>query len=111
MIRLRHAFISLSALAVLPLLPGADAPTAPATPKAPLVDTVIESGSAEMISTAKETTFTFSKGVTVTATNMKMTSDNPTSTSNAVPINSAKNGCHGNCPSRVSFMMWNSRTG
>jgi lipopolysaccharide export system protein LptA len=48
------------------------AATAPATPPVP---TVIESGSAEMVSTEKETTFRFSNGVTVTATNMKLTCD------------------------------------
>ncbi|MGH7957584.1 MAG: LptA/OstA family protein [Opitutaceae bacterium] len=47
-------------------------PAAPATPPAP---TVIESGAAEMVSTEKETTFTFRNGVTVTATNMKLTCD------------------------------------
>lgn len=75
MIRLRHlAGVVLATLAFLPAAPGAEVPAAPAAPKAPLVDTVIESGSAEMVSTAKETTFTFSKGVSVTATNMKMIS-------------------------------------
>src|SRR5215212_5323177 len=47
-------------------------PTAPATPPVP---TVIDSGSAEMVSTEKETTFTFRNGVTVTGTNLKMTCD------------------------------------
>jgi lipopolysaccharide export system protein LptA len=37
------------------------------------VPTVIESGSAEMVSTEKETTFTFRNGVTVTGTNLKIT--------------------------------------
>ena len=37
--------------------------------------TVIESGSADAISTATETTFTFRDKVTVTATNMKLTCD------------------------------------
>ena len=48
---------------------------APATtaPQVPLVPTVIESGSAEMVSTEKETTFTFRTNVVVTATNMRMT--------------------------------------
>src|SRR5688572_16093040 len=45
----------------------------PAAPAAPLVPTVIESGSAEMVSTDKETTFTFRDGVVVTGTNLKMT--------------------------------------
>jgi lipopolysaccharide export system protein LptA len=49
--------------------------TTPAAPATPPVPTVIESGSAEMVSTAKETTFTFRNGVTVTATNMKLTCD------------------------------------
>jgi lipopolysaccharide export system protein LptA len=54
--------------------PAAAKSTAPA-PAVPPVPTVIESGSAEMVSTAKETTFTFRNGVTVTATNMKLTCD------------------------------------
>jgi lipopolysaccharide export system protein LptA len=37
------------------------------------VPTVIESGSAEMVSTEKETTFTFRNGVTVTGTNLQLT--------------------------------------
>jgi lipopolysaccharide export system protein LptA len=50
-------------------LPGATAPAPPPVP------TVIESGSAEMVSTEKETTFTFRNGVTVTGTNLKLTCD------------------------------------
>lgn len=69
-----------SLLGVLLWSPGRSAET-PATPpaatataaQAPLVPTVIESGSAEMVSTEKETTFTFRNNVVVTATNMKMT--------------------------------------
>lgn len=50
--------------------------TAPANaPAAPVVPTVIESGSADMVSTATETTFTFRNKVTVTATNMILTCD------------------------------------
>lgn len=52
--------------------PATSATAAPATPPVP---TVIESGAAEMVSTDKETTFTFSNGVTVTGTNLKMTCD------------------------------------
>jgi lipopolysaccharide export system protein LptA len=48
-------------------------PAAAPAVKTPLVPTEIESGSAEMVSTDKETTFTFGKGVTVTATNLKLT--------------------------------------
>jgi lipopolysaccharide export system protein LptA len=48
---------------------------APASPPVPLVPTVIESGAAEMVSTEKETTFTFRNGVSVTGTNMKITCD------------------------------------
>ncbi len=44
-------------------------------PAAPVVPTVIESGSADMVSSATETTFTFRSNVTVTATNMKLTCD------------------------------------
>jgi lipopolysaccharide export system protein LptA len=69
MIRLRRlAIAGLAAFALPCLAPGAE-------PAAPLVPTEIVSGSAEMVSTDKETTFTFSKGVTVTATNLKITCD------------------------------------
>lgn len=71
------------ALTLLPLLRGAETPAAPAAaqraaanaaaPATPPVPTVIESGAAEMVSTEKETTFTFKKGVKVTATNMTLT--------------------------------------
>lgn len=44
-------------------------------PSAPIVPTVIESGSADMVSSATETTFTFRNKVTVTATNMTLTCD------------------------------------
>ena len=54
---------------------GSKAKAPPAAPATPPVPTVIESGSAEMVSTEKETTFTFRNGVTVTATNMKLTCD------------------------------------
>ena len=74
---LRCASVCLLALVLPPRGSCAEEPaaaksTAPATPPVP---TVIESGSAEMVSTAKETTFTFRNGVTVTATNMKLTCD------------------------------------
>jgi lipopolysaccharide export system protein LptA len=52
--------------------PAAGAAAA-ATPAAPLVSTTIESGALEMVSTAKETIFTYSRGVKVTATNMVLT--------------------------------------
>lgn len=57
--------------------PAADAGTPPAAPApaVPLVPTVIESDSAEMVSTDKETTFTFRQNVSVTGTNMKITCD------------------------------------
>lgn len=77
---LRRASVCLLLL-VLPLRgPGADATPAapaatPAAPTTPLAPTVIESGAAEMVSTDKESTFTFSKGVKVTATNMTLTCD------------------------------------
>lgn len=65
------------------LLAGAPLPAgfaaAPATPppaaSTPLVPTVIESGALDMVSSAKETTFTYSQGVKVTATNMSLTCD------------------------------------
>lgn len=52
--------------------PAASAPAAVVTPPVP---TVIESGSADAISSATETTFTFRNKVTVTATNLKLTCD------------------------------------
>lgn len=55
-------------------VPGADPAPAVAPAVAP-VPTVIESGSADMVSTEHETTFTFRSKVTVTATNMKLTCD------------------------------------
>ncbi len=80
---LRCAVVCLFALMLLPLRsaeiprpaaaqPSSAAPAAPA-PATPPVPTVIESGAAEMVSTEKETTFTFAKGVKVTATNMTLT--------------------------------------
>lgn len=78
---LRRASACLLVLALPPRLPAADdvpavkMQTTPATPAIPLVPTVIESGAAEMVSTEKETTFTFRNGVTVTGTNMKITCD------------------------------------
>ncbi|MBL9210864.1 MAG: hypothetical protein JNL92_10385 [Opitutaceae bacterium] len=50
-------------------------PAAAGTPATPLVDTVIESGAMEMVSTDKDSTFTFTQGVKVTATNMTLTCD------------------------------------
>jgi lipopolysaccharide export system protein LptA len=49
--------------------------TVPGAPATPLVDTVIESGAMEMVSTDKDSTFTFTNGVKVTATNMTLTCD------------------------------------
>jgi lipopolysaccharide export system protein LptA len=78
----RRASVSLLAFALLPRGSGAeksaepDTPPPAAAPTTPPVPTVIESGSAEMVSTEKETTFTFRNGVTVTATNMQLTCDN-----------------------------------
>src|SRR4051812_38033748 len=80
----RRASVCLFVLVLLPRVQYAEepaaqkpqtAPTTPAAPATPPVPTVIESGSAEMVSTEKETTFTFSNGVTVTGTNLKMTCD------------------------------------
>lgn len=81
---LRCAALCLFALTLLPLRsaetpksaaaqPSTAAPASPAAPAPPPVPTVIESGAAEMVSTEKETTFTFTKGVKVTATNMTLT--------------------------------------
>jgi lipopolysaccharide export system protein LptA len=69
----RRASVGLLLAWVAPLSAG-DAPPV-AAPTAPPVPTVIESGAADMVSSEKETTFSFSKGVTVTATNMTMTCD------------------------------------
>jgi lipopolysaccharide export system protein LptA len=72
---LRPARACLCALALLSPAFAAERPAsaAPPAPQAPMVPTVIESGSAEMISSETETTFTFRDGVTITATNLKMT--------------------------------------
>lgn len=71
----RRALLCLFSLAWLARLPAADAPAVTAAPSSPPVPTVIESGSADMVSTEKETTFTFRNQVTVTATNMTLTCD------------------------------------
>ncbi len=78
MTRLRHLALpglNAFAFALACFARGAEPAVAPTAPKAPLVPTEIASGAAEMVSTDKETTFTFSKGVTVTATNLKITCD------------------------------------
>ncbi len=62
----------LLALAALCPLRAADAPKPAEAPPSP---TVIESGSSEMISTDKETTFILRDRVTVTGTNLKITCD------------------------------------
>src|SRR5690349_13828579 len=75
---LRRTSVCLLVLASLPCAHSADAvppAKASAAPTVPPVPTVIESGSAEMVSTEKETTFTFRNGVTVTGTNLKLTCD------------------------------------
>ncbi len=61
-------------LAVAARLGGAEPPVS--QPTTPAVPTVIESGALDMVSTEKETTFTYSQGVTVTATNLTLTCDN-----------------------------------
>jgi lipopolysaccharide export system protein LptA len=73
----RRACLCLLALALCSRGACAEAPAVPAAaaPAIPPVPTVIESGSAEMVSTEKETTFTFRNGVTVTGTNLKLTCD------------------------------------
>ncbi len=82
MILRRRAPVCLLVLALLSRAPAAEPASAPAAPAAatatapiPVVPTVIESGAAEMVSTEKETTFTFSRGVKVSATNMILTCD------------------------------------
>lgn len=76
---LRRASACLLVLVLLSGTPGAQAaaaaPASSAPGTMPLVPTVIESGAAEMVSTEKETTFTFSNGVKVTGTNLLMTCD------------------------------------
>lgn len=62
-------------LAALCALRAADAPTPPPAPATPPVPTTIESGSAETISTDKETTFILRDRVTVSGTNLKITCD------------------------------------
>lgn len=76
----RRACLCLLALALYSRAVSAEVPAVKAqipaaAPAAPAVPTVIESGSAEMVSTEKETIFTFRNGVTVTGTNLKMTCD------------------------------------
>src|SRR5688572_6805188 len=79
---LRRASVCLLVVALLPRAHCAEEPgavkmsSAATTPAIPLAPTVIESGSAEMVSTEKETTFTFRNGVTVTGTNLKITCEN-----------------------------------
>jgi lipopolysaccharide export system protein LptA len=71
---LRRASVCLLFVLALPLRTlGAEPPAA--VPTTPLVPTVITSGALEMVSTAKETTFTYSKGVKITATTMVLTCD------------------------------------
>jgi lipopolysaccharide export system protein LptA len=53
---------------------AADAPAAKPTP--PPVETVVQSDEFDMVSSAKETTFTYRRNVRVTATNMTLTCDN-----------------------------------
>ena len=58
------------------LLLAATLRAAPApAPTAALPDTVIEAGTAEVVSTATETTFHLGKGVKVTGTNLKLSCD------------------------------------
>jgi len=72
---LRRAFPLLLALGVSAAAPRAAEPAPAAPPAAAPTPTVIESGSADMVSTPTETTFTFRENVSVTATNMKLTCD------------------------------------
>lgn len=62
---------AIGALLLATLLRAAPAPVA----TAPLQDTEIEAGTAEVISSATETTFHLGKGVKVTGTNLKLTCD------------------------------------
>jgi lipopolysaccharide export system protein LptA len=74
----RRACLCLLALALHTRVMCAEVPAVKALIPAaatPAVPTVIESGSAEMVSTEKETIFTFRNGVTVTGTNLKLTCD------------------------------------
>jgi len=71
----RRSSVGLFVLVVLAPAFAAEPAAPTAAPAAPPVPTVIESGAAEMVSTEKETTFTFSKGVKVSATNMVLTCD------------------------------------
>ncbi len=71
----RRALACLLLGALLPAsLRSADAP-AP-KPAAPTVETVVQSDEFEMVSSAKETTFTYRRNVRVTATNMTLTCEN-----------------------------------
>lgn len=68
------AAVSIAAARAAEPAPGAAASAVLSAGARP-VPTVIESGSADMVSTATETTFTFRENVSVTATNMKITCD------------------------------------
>lgn len=69
---------ALACLLLGALLPAssrsADAPTP--KPAAPTVETVVQSDEFEMVSSARETTFTYRRNVRVTATNMTLTCEN-----------------------------------
>ncbi|MSU51229.1 MAG: hypothetical protein EXS37_19430 [Opitutus sp.] len=71
----RRALLCLLAFAGLSRVPAAELPASAPVPATPPVLTVIESGSVDMVSTEKETTFTFRTSVTVTATNLTLTCD------------------------------------
>lgn len=75
MIPRRPTFRLLLAGATLAAGFAAEPASPPTAASAPLVPTVIESGALDMVSSAKETTFTYSQGVKVTATNMALTCD------------------------------------
>jgi lipopolysaccharide export system protein LptA len=69
-------FFSLPVRASSALLFASALWAAPApVPTTPLQDTVIEAGTAEVVSSATETTFHLGKGVKVTGTNLKLTCD------------------------------------
>ena len=71
---MRFLALPVRALGALLLATTLRAAPAPAAPVA-LQDTVIESGTAEVVSSATETTFHLGKGVKVTGTNLKLTCD------------------------------------
>ena len=74
MIPRRASALLLFGAVVAARTPAAESPAS--RPAPPPVETVVQSDTFEMVSSAKETTFTYRGNVRVTATNMTLTCDN-----------------------------------